>query len=144
MLAGALSAAVAPVGCSTAEPPPLDEEAQVEPYNAFFKAMRGEAIYLFANLDDLQDYDQNPRRLTYVPFIDRSGNRVFVAADPELVPRIVKGYEREVDTALVPAGDLSAPPPRAAAADVPTTQAQTLDADTPEDPAPASNDVNER
>ena len=101
------------VGCGGKKPPP--GPPPIVPYKGFFSAYVADEIFVFANLADKQKFDIDPAGVTYKEFRSRVGGRVFVSSEvPDLVPRLVVGYEQANDTELFPATALNAPPARSA------------------------------
>ena len=101
------------IGCGGKKPPP--GPPPIVPYPGFFSAYDGDEIFVFASLREKQKFDVDPSSVAYQEYVSRVGSRVFVSqATPDLVPRLVLGYEQANDTELFPASSLRAPPARSA------------------------------
>ena len=113
LLAGLALGALAPAGCGGKKPPP--GPPPIQPYPDFFSAYAADEIFVFASLAEKQKFDIDPATASYQEYVNRVGTRVFISdAKPELVPRLVLGYEQANDTELLPANSLKAPPVRSA------------------------------
>ena len=114
---------------------PDQQSDPIEPYYDYFISVGPQGVFVVPTLQQKQAFDRiavadatagmppatlpadpnQPVRPTTQPwaqFINRTGTRIYIAGDEELIERIRVAYERREDAMLLPATSAQAPPAR--------------------------------